>query len=214
MQEKHRKWICLGLFLIAIFVCFTTGCGKKDYTTGDLEGYHYEETDEVTNYVKIVTNHDQVILVELYPEDAPITVENFQKLVSEHFYDDLIFHRVEKEFVIQGADPEGTGVGGSDETIKGEFSSNGVDNPIKHGKGVLSMARSDDPDSASSQFFICLSDNEGVQNLDGNYAAFGKVIAGMDSVLEIGNVKVNGSVPVQTQRMVSVTFVKVSENNG
>ena len=76
------------------------------------------------------------------------------------------------------------------------------------------MARSDDPDSASSQFFICLSDNEGVQNLDGNYAAFGKVIAGMDSVLEIGNVKVNGSVPVQTQRMVSVTFVKVSENNG
>ena len=185
MQEKHRKWICLGLFLIAIFVCFTTGCGKKDYTTGDLEGYHYEETDEV-----------------------------FQKLVSEHFYDDLIFHRVEKEFVIQGGDPEGTGVGGSDETIKGEFSSNGVDNPIKHGKGVLSMARSDDPDSASSQFFICLSDNEGVQNLDGNYAAFGKVIAGMDSVLEIGNVKVNGSVPVQTQRMVSVTFVKVSENNG
>ena len=128
MEERHKKWVCIGLFLLAIFVCFTTGCEKENFINGELEGYQYEETDEVTNYVKIVTNKDQVILLELYPEIAPITVENFQKLVNEKFYDGLIFHRVIENFMIQGGDPKGNGTGGSDETIKGEFSSNGFEN--------------------------------------------------------------------------------------
>ena len=156
MEDKHRKLLCLGLFVLAILICLTTtGCEKENFTSGDIEGYHYEETEEVTNYVKIVTNHDQVILMELYPDVAPITVENFQKLVSEHFYDGLIFHRVIEDFMIQGGDPNGNGTGGSGETIKGEFSSNGVENTLEHEPGVVSMARGTEPDSASSQFFIC-----------------------------------------------------------
>ena len=212
MEDKHRKWICIGLFLIAIFVCFTTGCEKQDFTSGDIEGYHYEETDEVTNYVKIVTNKDEVILVELYPDVAPITVENFQKLVGEHFYDGLLFHRVIEGFMIQGGDPEGNGTGGSDETIKGEFSSNGVENTLEHEPGVLSMARGTDPDSASSQFFICTGAKEDISYLDGDYAAFGRVLAGMDAVYEISKVKTDSSdMPLAAQKMETVRFVHVTK---
>ena len=212
MEDKHRKWICIGLFLIAIFVCFTTGCEKQDFTSGDIEGYHYEETDEVTNYVKIVTNKDEVILAELYPDVAPITVENFQKLVGEHFYDGLLFHRVIEGFMIQGGDPEGNGTGGSDETIKGEFSSNGVENTLEHEPGVLSMARGTDPDSASSQFFICTGAKEAISYLDGDYAAFGRVLAGMDAVYEISKVKTDSSdMPLAAQKMETVRFVHVTK---
>ena len=212
MEDKHRKWICIGLFLIAIFVCFTTGCEKQDFTSGDIEGYHYEETDEVTNYVKIVTNKDEVILVELYSDVAPITVENFQKLVGEHFYDGLLFHRVIEGFMIQGGDPEGNGTGGSDETIKGEFSSNGVENTLEHEPGVLSMARGTDPDSASSQFFICTGAKEDISYLDGDYAAFGRVLAGMDAVYEISKVKTDSSdMPLAAQKMETVRFVHVTK---
>lgn len=122
------------------------------------------------------------IKLELYPEKAPITVENFLKLVNSGFYNGLIFHRVIKGFMIQGGDPEGTGMGGAKDKIKGEFRSNGVDNDIKHERGVISMARSRNPDSASSQFFIMHAD---ASYLDGDYAAFGKVIEGMDAVDEI-----------------------------
>lgn len=212
MEDKHRKWICIGLFLIAIFVCFTTGCEKQDFTSGDIEGYHYEETDEVTNYVKIVTNKDEVILVELYPDVAPITVENFQKLVGEHFYDGLLFHRIIEGFMIQGGDPEGNGTGGSEETIKGEFSSNGVENTLEHEPGVLSMARGTDPDSASSQFFICTGAKEDISYLDGDYAAFGRVLAGMDAVYEISKVKTDSSdMPLAAQKMETVRFVHVTK---
>ena len=212
MEDKHRKLICIGLFLIAIFVCFTTGCEKQDFTSGDIEGYHYEETDEVTNYVKIVTNKDEVILVELYPDVAPITVENFQKLVGEHFYDGLLFHRVIEGFMIQGGDPEGNGTGGSEETIKGEFSSNGVENTLEHEPGVLSMARGTDPDSASSQFFICTGAKEDISYLDGDYAAFGRVLAGMDAVYEISKVKTDSSdMPLAAQKMETVRFVHVTK---
>ncbi len=212
MEDRHRKWICIGLFLIAILVCFTTGCESKDFTSGDIEGYHYEETDEVTNYVKIVTNKDKVILVELYPDVAPITVQNFQKLVSEHFYDGLIFHRVIEGFMIQGGDPKGNGTGGSDETIKGEFSSNGVENTLEHEPGVLSMARSTDPDSASSQFFICTGEKEDISYLNGEYAAFGRVLAGMDTVYEISEVQTDSSdMPLAAQRMETVRFVNVTK---
>ena len=120
------------------------------------------------------------IKIELYPEIAPISCENFEKLVKDGFYDGLKFHRVVDGFMAQGGDPSGDGTGGSSETIKGEFSQNGVENNLSHTRGVVSMARSNDPDSASSQFFLCYSDDDTF--LDGQYAAFGKVTEGMDVV--------------------------------
>lgn len=132
--------------------------------------------------VVIELENDKQIKLELYPEKAPITVENFLKLVKDGFYDGLIFHRVIEGFMIQGGDPEGTGMGGAKDKIKGEFKANGVENDIKHVRGVISMARSRSCDSASSQFFIVHKD---APHLDGNYAAFGKVVEGMDAVDEI-----------------------------
>ena len=125
-----------------------------------------------------------IIKIKLDPATAPITVANFEKLVKEGFYDGLIFHRVIEGFMIQGGDPTGTGMGGSDEKIKGEFKQNGWDNPLKHTRGVISMARSMMKDSASSQFFIMHKD---APHLDGSYAAFGKVVEGMDVVDEIAS---------------------------
>ncbi len=210
--------------ILSLFICLflITGCGNKDLTAGKIEGYSYEETEEVTNYVKIVTNKNEVILAELYPDIAPETVANFQKLVQEKFYDGIIFHRVIADFMIQTGDPTGTGFGGSDETIKGEFAENGFDNSLKHEEGVLSMARSDDNNpettddlnSASSQFFICVNNNANLSYLDGNYAAFGKVIAGYDNVLEISKVRTDSNdKPTTTQSMKTVRFVKVTKSN-
>ena len=122
------------------------------------------------------------IKLVLYPGVAPITVENFEKLAKEGFYDGLTFHRVIKGFMIQGGCPDGTGTGGPGYQIKGEFSSNGVENPLRHERGVISMARSQNPNSAGSQFFIVHQD---APHLDGQYAAFGKVVEGMDVVDEI-----------------------------
>jgi peptidyl-prolyl cis-trans isomerase B (cyclophilin B) len=144
------------------------------------------------------------IKLELYPDAAPITVANFEKLVKEGFYDGLIFHRVIKNFMIQGGDPEGTGMGGADEKIKGEFLANGVNNPIKHERGVISMARSQMPNSASSQFFIVHKD---APHLDGQYAAFGKVVEGMDVVDEIAETRTNYmDKPLEDQIMAKVTI--------
>ncbi len=121
----------------------------------------------------IETSDGGIIKLQLDEKAAPITVANFRKLVNQNFYDGLIFHRVIKGFMIQGGDPTGTGMGGSDKRIKGEFLANGINNPLKHSRGVISMARSQHPDSASSQFFIMHQDSP---HLDGSYAAFGKVI--------------------------------------
>ena len=134
--------------------------------------------------IVIEMENGKEIELELYPEHAPITVKNFEKLVGEGFYDGLTFHRVIRGFMIQGGDPLGNGMGGSDDKIKGEFRANGVNNPIKHTRGVLSMARSMNPNSASSQFFIM---HEDAPHLDGQYAAFGKVVNGMDVVDEIAS---------------------------
>lgn len=137
--------------------------------------------------VRIEMDNGDLIDIELYPEKAPLTVANFEKLVSEGFYDGLTFHRIIPGFMIQGGDPEGTGMGGSQETIYGEFASNGFpQNDLKHTRGVISMARSMRPNSASSQFFIM---HEDAPHLDGNYAAFGKVVRGMDAVDEIALTK-------------------------
>ena len=125
-----------------------------------------------------------IIKVELYPEIAPNTVKNFISLVQKKYYDGLIFHRVIKGFMIQGGDPEGTGMGGPGYSIKGEFKLNGFDNDLRHSAGVISMARSQMPNSAGSQFFIMHKDSP---HLDGSYAAFGKVVEGMDVVNEIAD---------------------------
>ena len=126
--------------------------------------------------IKFTTNKG-VFVAEMFEDKAPLTTKNFIELVEKGFYDGIIFHRVIDGFMIQGGDPLGNGTGGSDETIKGEFSSNGVENNISHKRGVISMARSSDPDSASSQFFIM---HKTSPHLDGSYAAFGKVIEGME----------------------------------
>lgn len=135
-------------------------------------------------------NDGSVIRLELYPDKAPITVDNFVSLVKKGFYDGLIFHRVIRGFMIQGGDPEGTGMGGPGYQIKGEFAMNGVNNDLKHERGVISMARSMRPDSAGSQFFIM---HQNAPHLDGQYAAFGKVIEGIEAVDKIAETKTDYS---------------------
>lgn len=168
----------------------------------------YIETNEVTNTVKIEMCDGNSIVVELDEKAAPLTVKNFQKLVSQHFYDGLIFHRVISGFMIQGGDPQGTGMGGSKETVKGEFRVNGVNNPLSHERGVISMARSQFYNSASSQFFICHAD---AKFLDGQYAAFGKVVQGIEEVDRIASTPTDRSDrPLEEQRIHTIHFVKVS----
>lgn len=138
--------------------------------------------------VTFMMENGDIIKAELYPEVAPNTVNNFISLVNKGFYDGLIFHRVIKNFMIQGGDPEGTGMGGPGYAIKGEFNLNGFENNLKHERGVLSMARSFMPDSAGSQFFIMHQDSP---HLDGQYAGFGKVIEGIEVVDKIAETKTN-----------------------
>ncbi|MBQ7897704.1 MAG: peptidylprolyl isomerase [Clostridia bacterium] len=140
---------------------------------------------EIKN-VTITMADGGVMKLELYPDTAPITVENFVKLANEGFYNGLIFHRVIAGFMIQGGCPEGTGMGNPGYSIKGEFAMNGVQNPLKHTRGVISMARSMNPDSAGSQFFIMHAD---APHLDGQYAAFGKVVEGIEVVDRIASVR-------------------------
>ena len=135
--------------------------------------------------VIIEMDNGRTIKIEVDEQAAPVTAANFLKLVKEGFYDGLTFHRIIPGFMIQGGDPKGNGTGGSSQTIKGEFASNGFNNPIHHVRGVISMARAMNPDSASSQFFIMHDD---AAYLDGQYAAFGKVVEGMDAVDEIASV--------------------------
>ena len=163
---------------------------------------------EDLHHVEIEVEGYGTISVELDAAAAPITVANFLKLAEDGFYDGLTFHRIIDGFMIQGGDPQGTGMGGSDETIQGEFSANGVDNDISHVRGVISMARSQDMDSASSQFFIVQSDST---YLDGQYAGFGHVTEGMDIVDQLCKdanvVDGNGTVPAEDQPV--ITSIKV-----
>lgn len=155
-----------------------------------------------TELILITMENGDEIKAELYPEAAPKTVENFLKLVDEKFYDGLIFHRVIKGFMIQGGDPTGTGMGGSKDTIVGEFRANGFQNDLAHTRGVLSMARTNMPNSASSQFFIM---HQNAPHLDGQYAAFGKVIEGMEAVDKIASVKTNWQdKPLKDQRIKTI----------
>lgn len=153
--------------------------------------------------VTFTMENGDIIKAELYPDIAPISVNNFISLINKNFYDGLIFHRVIRGFMIQGGDPEGTGCGGPGYSIKGEFAANGVENGLKHTEGVLSMARSAAPDSAGSQFFIM---HKTSPHLDGSYAAFGKVTEGMDVVNKIAETATDYSDrPLENQVMKSVT---------
>ena len=154
------------------------------------------ETLKGTYYAELEMEDGGKIVMELYADIAPITVTNFVKLVQDKFYDGLTFHRVDEGFMIQGGDPKGDGTGGSAETIFGEFAANGFENNLSHTRGAISMARRGNPyfDSASSQFFICHGDST---FLDGQYAAFGKVISGMDVVDRIASVPVKGETPLE-----------------
>lgn len=172
MKTKKIVRIVVFIALIALSSLLFVGCGDQD-----------------PQKVKITMNDGGVMILELYPKYAPETVKNFISLTEKKFYDGLTFHRIVKDFMIQGGDPDGTGMGGSEQTIKGEFSNNGfTQNTLSHTRGVISMARSTDNDSASSQFFICTADASG---LDGDYAAFGKLIEGENELDKLANTPVH-----------------------
>ena len=155
--------------------------------------------------VTFTMENGDVMKAELYPEIAPVSVNNFISLIQKNFYDGLIFHRVIRGFMIQGGDPEGTGMGGPGYSIKGEFASNGVKNDLKHTEGVLSMARSMMPNSAGSQFFIM---HKTSPHLDGSYAAFGKVIEGMDTVNKIAETPTDYSDRPMTPQVIKTVTVE------
>lgn len=188
---------------VLLFACTFVSCGKKaQYVTLTVQYVDSEGTEQTGD-----------IVIQLRPDVAPITVENFESLVTSGFYDGLTFHRVYSGFMIQGGDPDGNGTGGSGKTIKGEFSANDVNNTLSHKRGVVSMARSSSYNSASSQFFICHADST---FLDGNYAAFGEVVSGMDVVDGIAGTAVvsNGSEvskPVTAPVIVKATLSATAE---
>ena len=171
MRIKKRALLTAAMMLLMTGMA---GCGNTTQSSSPANDVAEQSAASETKL------NDKQFVITLYPDYAPITCENFEKLVSEGFYDGIIFHRVIEDFMAQGGDPTGTGMGGSDKNIKGEFKNNGVDNQLSHKRGVVSMARSSDPDSASSQFFICYTDD--CAFLDGDYAAFGKVTEGMEVV--------------------------------
>lgn len=198
-----KKWI-LPL-LAALLVCLMlAGCGQGAASSSTSQA----EEKERYVMVEITMQDGGVIKLQLDREAAPITVDNFEKLVSEGFYDGLTFHRAVDGFMIQGGDPNGTGTGGSKEQIKGEFAQNGWDNPISHARGVISMARSQNPDSASSQFFITNGD---ATFLDGSYAAFGTVTEGMDVVDAIAKMPTSGESLVTQPVMEKVVIIEDAE---
>ena len=192
-----KKW--MKVFFVLLTVVSLVGCSSSKTTektkkTKTLKG-NYQVEIKIKDY--------GTIYAEIDADTAPITVTNFVNLCKNHFYDGLTFHRIIKDFMIQGGDPNGDGTGGSDETIKGEFTDNGVENPLKHTRGALSMARSQDNDSASSQFFIV---QKTASHLDGQYAVFGYVYEGMDIVDKIcDDVQVednNGTVAKENQPVI------------
>ena len=191
-----KKIIALLTSLVMVFAF--AGCGKTE---------NEETADVIEGVVQAVITMEtgDTISLELYHDIAPVTVENFVTLAKEGFYDGLTFHRIISGFMIQGGDPEGTGMGGSENNIKGEFEANGFKNDLKHTRGVISMARSQAFDSASSQFFIMHGD---APWLDGQYAAFGKVTEGMEVVDKIASVPTTeGNYPLEAQVIKTIEIV-------
>lgn len=215
----------LGLLLILVVMAFgVTACGNSagndtgaGKTGTEKQAGEKEEKKEPAADLLSGKHHAEIkvekygtIQVELDADTAPVTVTNFVKLAKDGFYDGLTFHRIIKGFMIQGGDPLGNGTGGSDENIKGEFSSNGVENAISHKRGVISMARSNDPDSASSQFFIMHQDSP---SLDGEYAAFGEVTKGIEVVDQIcENTPVtDGNGTVEKENQPVIESIKITD---
>ena len=191
-QEKRLIWARrLSVMLLVLSMILTLcGCEKEE-----------------NPMVEIKMENGGIMRLELYPDIAPITVENFLDLVNDGFYDGLIFHRVINNFMIQGGDPTGTGMGGSENTIKGEFAQNGVKNDLSHTRGVISMARSQSYDSASSQFFIVHQDST---YLDGSYAAFGKMVDGYDVLDEIATTPTDSNYKPLADQVIKT--IRVVEN--
>ena len=208
--NQTKKLVLFSLLIVALFA---VGCSSSPNTTLDNSTNKQNSTASSSSYkskysgkkpiVTIEMADGKIIKADLYPDIAPRTVDNFISLIQKGFYNSLIFHRVIPEFMIQGGDPTGTGTGGPGYTISGEFKSNGFNNPLKHTRGVLSMAKKQDPNSAGSQFFIMVKDNA---QLDGDYATFGKVTQGMDEVDKIVSVKRDANdKPLTPQTMKKVT---------
>jgi len=196
----------LAVCAAAVLLLSLAACGKTDtdtITDSKADKPAAETAGVGTHHAEIDIQDYGTITVELDGDAAPITVQNFMDLANDGFYDGLTFHRIIAGFMMQGGDPNGNGTGGSENTIKGEFSSNGVENTLSHTRGAISMARSQNPDSASSQFFICHADST---FLDGQYACFGYVTKGMDVVDEIcDNTPVeddNGTVKTENQPVI------------
>lgn len=191
-------------YLIAAIIAavlFLSGCGKEEENKAE-ETTDYSSAVKEKPIVTITMENDEKIVLELDPSAAPNTVANFISLAEEGFYDGLTFHRVIPGFMIQGGDPAGNGSGGPGYSIEGEFSANGFENNMKHERGVISMARTQDPNSAGSQFFIMVAE---APHLDGEYAAFGKVIEGMETVDAIVSVERDSSdKPIKEQKMKKV----------
>ncbi len=200
----------ISTLLCVIMLFASAGCAGNtatETTQAPAEQSNIEDTTIIQGekvMVTITMENGNTMDLELYPEIAPKTVENFVKLANDGFYNGLTFHRIIHGFMIQGGDPEGTGYGGSKETIKGEFTANGVANTLSHKRGVISMARSQDMNSASSQFFIC---HEDALYLDGQYAAFGRVINGFETLDELAAtpVSADGQTPIEKPVIKSIT---------
>ena len=204
LRRTKRFYFVFSLLTVLSLVLAGCGAAKKDGNTAEETEKQVDYASEVKEkpVVTITMANDEKIVIELEPSVAPNTVANFVSLVEEGYYDGLIFHRVIPGFMIQGGDPDGNGSGGPEYTIDGEFSSNGFENNLKHERGVISMARTQDPNSAGSQFFIMV---EAAPNLDGEYAAFGKVIEGMETVDAIVAVeRDNKDKPLEDQQMKTV----------
>lgn len=198
---KKSKYGLL-LFMVMALIALLAACSSEKKETKKESETNYASEVKENPIVTITMEDDQKIQMELYPKKAPNTVANFISLIKKGTYDGTIFHRVIPDFMIQGGDPDGNGTGGPGYEIKGEFSKNGFENDLKHTRGVVSMARSQNNDSAGSQFFIMVADTP---SLDGDYAAFGKVTSGMDVVDQIVQVERDGSdKPNKDQKMKKV----------
>lgn len=203
MKKKLVKVLGLLLVMMLIVACQSESKEPKQEKSSSSNSTEKETETGDNPVVTITMENGGTITAELYPEIAPNTVNNFIALIEDGFYDELIFHRVIPGFMIQGGDPEGNGTGGPGYSIAGEFNANDFDNPLAHERGVLSMARSGDPDSAGSQFFVM---TETSPHLDGDYAAFGKVTDGMDVVDEIVNTERDAmDKPLEDQVIQSMT---------
>ena len=204
----------LSICLAALLVLSLAGCGKTSVvgitTTSKAPAANEESQGVGTHHAEIEIQDYGTITVELDGDAAPITVQNFMDLANAGFYDGLTFHRIISGFMMQGGDPNGNGTGGSENTIKGEFSANGVEKPLSHTRGAISMARAQAPDSASSQFFICHADST---FLDGQYACFGYVTDGMDVVDAVCEAAQptddNGTIPADQQPV--ITAIRITD---